>query len=359
MADPNTEFHGYAVKSKGNILSKAKFEPWSYHPRILGDNDVEIAITHCGICGSDLHTAFGGWGEVEYPIITGHEIVGTVRRLGSAVTEFSVGDRVGVGAQCYACLNKEGKQCPGCSSGNENHCEVDRVDTYNGNFKDGQRTQGGYADAYRCDKNFVFKIPDNISSAEAAPLLCAGSTTYSPLVRHGAGPNKRVGVVGLGGLGHLAVQFASKLGAKEVVVFSHSKSKADVARQLGATAVVDITNEQEAKKYESSLDIVLVCGNAKGMPWDKYLSVVAFNGVFCSVALPEEPIPLQLMPINAHRIQFVGSLIGSLSEIKEMLTFCSKNDVRPMVEVLPMSEVNEGIRKVREGDVQFRVVLQN
>ena len=320
---------------------------------------MEIAITHCGICGSDLHTAFGGWGDVEYPIITGHEIVGTIRRMGAAVTDFTLGDRVGVGAQCHACLNSQGKACRGCGSGNENHCEVDRVDTYNGRFQDGQRSQGGYADAYRCDQHFVFKIPDNITSAEAAPLLCAGSTTYSPLVRHGAGPNKRVGVVGLGGLGHLAVQFASKLGAKEVVVFSHSKSKADIARKLGATAVVDISDEAQASAYDSKLDIVLVCGNAKGMPWEKYLKLVAFNGVFCSVALPEEPVPLPLMPINAKRINFAGSLIGSLSEIKEMLAFCSQHDVRPMVEILPMSEVNEGIRKVREGDVKFRVVLQN
>jgi len=248
MADPNTEFHGYAIKSKGNLLMKAKFEPWSYHPRILGDDDLEIAITHCGICGSDLHTAFGGWGEVEYPIITGHEIVGIVRQKGKNVSEFNVGDRVGVGAQCHACLNKEGKNCPGCSSGNENHCEVDHVDTYNGKFHDGERSQGGFADAYRCDKNFVFKIPENISSQEAAPLLCAGSTTYSPLVRHGCGPNKRIGVIGMGGLGHLAVQFASKLGAKEVVVVSHSKSKTDIARKLGATAVIDISNDDEAKK---------------------------------------------------------------------------------------------------------------
>ena len=366
---------------------------------------MEIAITHCGICGSDLHTAFGGWGDVEYPIITGHEIVGTIRRKGASVTDFAVGDRVGVGAQCHACLNTQGKQCRGCGSGNENHCEVDRVDTYNGRFQDGQRSQGGYADAYRCDKNFVFRIPDSIPSHLAAPLLCAGATTYSPLVRHGAGPNKKVGIVGLGGLGHLAVQFASKLGSKEVVVFSHSQSKADIARKLGATAVVDINDEAQASKYEAQLDIVLVCGNAKGMPWELYLKVththtttnsalslrplrepfcsltlcfslvrlpavtlpasvippqlVAFNGIFCSVALPEEPVPLPLKPMNVKRIQFVGSLIGSLSEIKEMLAFCAKNDVLPMVEVLPMSEVNEGIRKVREGDVKFRVVLQN
>ena len=296
---------------------------------------------------------------MQYPLITGHEIVGTVRAKGRSVSDFSVGDRVGVGAQAFACLNKEGTLCPGCSSGNENHCEVDRVDTYNGDYKDGERSQGGYADAIRVDSHFVFAIPANISSQEAAPLLCAGSTTYSPLVRHGAGPNKRVGIIGLGGLGHLAVQFAAKLGAKEVVVFSHSKSKAEIARKLGATAVVDISKEEEAKAWENKLDIVLVCGNAKGMPWPAYLKVVAFNGVFCSVALPEEPIPLPLMPINAKRIQFVGSLIGSLSEIKEMLAFCAKNDVRPMVELLPMSDVNEGIRKVREGDVKFRVVLHN
>ena len=337
-----------------------RFEAWSYHPRVLGDEDVEIAITHCGICGSDLHTAFGGWGEVSYPIIVGHEIVGTVRQKGSKVSEFSIGDRVGVGAQCHACMGRQGKHCPGCQSGNENHCEVDRVDTYNGRFTDGERSQGGYAQAIRVDSSFVFKIPENISSEQAAPLLCAGATTYSPLVRYGAGPNKRVGVVGFGGLGHLAVQFAAKLGAKEVVVVSHSQgSKADMARKLGATAVIDVSNEAEARLYDSKLDIVIVAANAKGMNWDAYLRLCAFHAVFISVALPEEPIPLNAALLNQKQVSFAGSLIGSLSEIKEMLTFCSQHDVRPMVELLPMSEVNEGIRRVREGDVKYRVVLHN
>jgi alcohol dehydrogenase (NADP+) len=326
---------------------------------VLGDDDVEIAITHCGICGSDLHTAFGGWGDVEYPIITGHEIVGTVRQKGSRVTDFGIGDRVGVGAQCRACLGKQGTHCPGCLSGNENHCEVERVDTYNGRFTDGERSQGGYAEAIRVDKNFVFKIPENISSEQAAPLLCAGATTYSPLVRYGAGPNKRVGIVGFGGLGHLAVQFAAKLGAKEVVLVSHSKSKADIARKLGATAVIDISNEAEAKQYDSKLDIVLVTANAKGMNWEAYLRLCAFHAVFISVAIPEEPVPINVALLNIRQVSFAGSIIGSLSEIREMLNFCSQHDVRPMVELLPMSEVNEGIRRVREGDVRYRVVLHN
>jgi len=166
-------------------------------------------------------------------------------------------------------------------------------------------------------------------------------------------------VIGLGGLGHLAVQFASKLGAKEVVVVTHTKQKAEEARNLGATAVIDISNADEVKQYESGLDIIMICGNAKGMPWDKFLSLGAFHAVFIPVALPEEPVPLPLKPVNSKQLTIAGSLIGSLSEIKEMLNFCSKHNVRPLVEVLPMSEVNEGIRKMREEDVKFRVVLQN
>lgn len=360
MADPSVEFHGYAMMSKPRITD-GKFEKWTYHPRLLGDMDIEIDIQYCGCCGSDLHFSSGGWGNGHYPVIVGHEIVGNITKMGRLVAEkhgFKIGQRVGVGAQAHACMNEQGKDCPGCSTGNENHCEVDRVDTYGGQFKDGEWSQGGYAQTVRVDSNFAFSIPDEIDSAEAGPLMCAGSTTFAPLMRNKA-EGKRVAVIGFGGLGHLAVQFASKMGAKKVVVVSHSPSKEAEARRLGATDVINISDEKQAGEWKNKIDLVISTVNAKGQGWDKFLDLVAFDGVFISVGLPEEPIKLSLMPINLKRIRFEGSLIGSRKEIKEMLEFCVKHGVRPIVEVHPMSQVNEGVQKMRDGKAHYRIVFSN
>ena len=317
---------------------------------------MEVKISHCGICGSDLHTAFGGWGHVEYPIIVGHEIVGTISAVGKGVTAFKVGDRVGCGAQCGSCLNKGKGKCRGCSTGNENHCTQGNIGTYNGKYPDGERSQGGYADMKRFNQHFCFHIPANISSAEAAPLLCAGATTYSPLKRYGCGPGKKVGVIGLGGLGHLAVQWAAKMGA-EVVVVGHSKGKAALAKQLGASDYVSIDDEA-AKAYKQSMDIIICTANGKDMPWNQLLALGALDCMFVLVAAPEDDISLKPFSLLGSRVAVVGSAIGSPNEIREMLQFASDKGVRPMVELLPMSEVNEGIRKVQENDVKFRVVLE-
>ena len=322
---------------------------------MLGDDDVEMKISHCGICGSDIHTAFGGWGQVEYPIITGHEIVGHVTAKGKNVTHLNVGDRVGCGAQCGACLSKEG--CRGCSTGNENHCTQGITYTYNSKFPDGERAQGGYADMKRFPAAFAFKIPDNIASDEAAPLLCAGATTYSPLKRYGAGPGKKVGIIGIGGLGHLGVQWAAKMGA-EVVAIGRSKSKAEDAKRMGATDFISIDDAEAAAKYKHKLDIIICTANGKGMPYEKYIELGALDSYFCIVALPEDTVSLAPFLFTGSRVHVCGSSIGNIEEIKEMLQFASDKGVRPIIERLPMSEVNEGIRKVKENDVKYRVVLE-
>jgi alcohol dehydrogenase (NADP+) len=322
------------------------------------DDDVEVKIEYCGICGSDLHTAFGGWGEVEYPIIVGHEIVGKVTKKGKNVKHLEIGDRVGCGAQCGSCLQRDPAKCRGCGTGNENHCAVHNIGTYNGKYDDGERSQGGYADYKRFNANFAFKIPDALPSAEAAPLLCAGATVYSPLKRYGAGPGKKVGVIGIGGLGHLAVMFAAKMGADSVVAIGRSKGKAEEAKKLGATEYISIEDEEAYKKHKHSLDIIICCANGNGMDYDKYLMLGALDAYFVLVALPEEELKVKPFTLMGSRVHMVGSSIGNLSEIKEMLQFAADHDVKPVIELLPMSQVNEGIRKVKENDVKFRVVLQ-
>ena len=262
MADTSATVHGYALKDP-----KGKFEPWTYHPRPLGDEDVEVKIQYCGICASDIHTAFGGWGHVEYPIIVGHEIVGTVSAVGKSVSDLKVGDRVGCGAQCGCCMLKEGKKCKGCPD-NENQCSVHNIGTYNAKYNDGERSQGGYASMKRFHARFAFKIPDNIKSDEAAPLLCAGATVYSPLARYGAGKGKKVGIVGIGGLGHLGVQFAAKMGA-EVIAIGRSPNKADQAKKLGATEYITVDDKKAMEEHEDTIDLMIITANGKGMPYDK------------------------------------------------------------------------------------------
>ena len=350
--DSSATVHGYALKDP-----KGQFEQWTYHPRPLGDDDCEVKIEYCGICGSDIHTAFGGWGHVELPIIVGHEIVGTVSAVGKNVKNVKVGDRVGCGAQCGSCMNRNGGKCRGCPT-QEQHCNnPGMIGTYNGKYPDGERTHGGYADMKRFDAHFAFKIPDAIKSAEAAPLLCAGVTVYAPLARFKAGKGKKVGVVGIGGLGHLAVQFAAKMGA-EVIAIGNSPGKADLAKKLGATEYITPKDEEAWNRHKGTLDLVIHTANGKGMDWSKYFSLAALDAHYVVVAAPEDEMNFRSFALILSRVNIVGSLIGSTAEIKEMLEFAGKHDVRPLIEVLPMSQVNEGIRKVNENDVKFRVVLE-
>ncbi|KAI8865420.1 GroES-like protein, partial [Ramicandelaber brevisporus] len=272
--------NAYAALEKGG-----KVVPWSYEPRPLDATDVEIKISHCGVCAGDVHAIRGSWDSIgwpaqKFPVVPGHEIVGTISKVGSGVTKVKLGDRVGMGCLSWACL-----ECNACHSGVEQRCKR-AVFTYMGSYEDGAIAQGGYAEAVRVSEEFVFQIPERLASEHAAPLLCAGVTTYSPLVNHGAGPGKTVGVVGIGGLGHLAIQFANKLGA-QVVAFSSSENKRDECLRLGAHKFVNTSDPDQLRSVNGTVDIMLVTANASNMPWDGYLWSMAVGGKVVTVSVPE------------------------------------------------------------------------
>ncbi|CAG8486671.1 2070_t:CDS:2 [Dentiscutata erythropus] len=341
------EFHGYAAFDKESTL-----KPYSYIPRPLGDEDIEIEISHCGICGSDLHTIRSGWYPTMYPAIVGHEIVGKVSRKGSKVDDFNIGDRVGIGCQVYSC-----GECDECTTGYNQLC-AKLVFTYNDMWKDAEgapteyQAHGGYADKIRAHSGSVFHIPKEISSAEACPLLCAGVTTFIPLKHHNVGPGTKVAVEGIGGLGHLAIQWAAKMGA-EVTAISRRH-----AVKLGATHFLNVIDENDIKKFTHSQDIIISTSSNPNTDWSKYMNLIKNHGTLILLGLPE--IPLQIPAFAFMRfVKVEGSLIGGSQDIKDMLEFAVKHNVRPWIQKVPMKEVNEGIKIVHNGKARYRVVLEN
>ncbi|CAI5728661.1 hypothetical protein KXD40_007349 [Peronospora effusa] len=347
--------HAYACFGKDEEV-----KPWEYQSRPLGASDVEIKISHCGICGSDLHTIESGWRPSTYPCVVGHEIVGEVTLAGPDVKDLKVGDRVGVGALAWSCLNKDPSvPCKECSSGDDAYC-AQRVWTYNGTYKnDGATSYGGYADYVRVAHEFAFKIPDNIPSDVAAPLLCAGATVFTPLKEAGVKPGKRVGVLGIGGLGHLGIQFANAMGADAVVAFSRSANKEQEVRDLGATEFVVYTDEKQAEAAAGSVDVLLICASAENMPYTLFLSFLAVRGSCIMVGLPNDDVKFSPFSVVSKGAKFVGSNVGSIQDIKDMLDVASKKNVRAVIQKLPMSKANDGIKMVRNGTVRYRVVLEN
>ncbi|KAI9184421.1 hypothetical protein H9P43_003474 [Blastocladiella emersonii ATCC 22665] len=340
---------GYAALSPG-----AELVPFTYDAPALGPNDVDIQVTHCGVCHSDLSTLDQGWGPSKFPLIVGHEVVGVVAAVGSNVTHLKVGDRAGIGAQCGSCHS-----CSSCINGVHQVCNQG-VYTYNSpnDHPNGRVAYGGYAEAIRAPAEFAFKIPDGLDSAKAAPLLCAGITVYAPLKRYMT-PGARVGVVGIGGLGHLAVQFAKALGASEVVALSTSTRKQKDAAALGATKFVVLDSPAAFQANAESLDVILCTACSHEMPWDAYISLVAPGGKFVVVGIPEDSISINLASLIIRQRALIGSLIGSRGEIMEMLEFASKTGVAPWIEKMPMSEVNTAVARLRKNDVSYRFVLEN
>ncbi|KAF8945605.1 hypothetical protein BGZ47_002318 [Haplosporangium gracile] len=345
--DTTATFTGWA--STGSLPLK-KF---SYHPRPLGPKDVEVEISHCGICGSDVHTMTSGWGELSGPCITGHEIVGTVVKAGPESVR-KVGELVGIGAIVDAC-----GECKDCKAGFDQLCHKATF-TYNATYHDsGARSYGGYADRVRVNSQYAHKIPSEISAAEAAPLLCAGVTTYTPLKHFGAGPGKRVGVMGIGGLGHLAIQWAAALKADEVVAISTSDSKRDEAKKLGATKFVNSRNEEERKAARRSVDILLLTSNDKNTDWAELIDYIANHGTLVLLALPEIPtIAIPPGSLLRRHVSIAGSLIGGWKITQEMLEFAAKTGVRPWIEKMPMSDANAAIKHMMEGRPRYRVVME-
>lgn len=359
MASP-TEFHGWLAHDASSAQGTMTWT--SFAPKPFAPTDIDIKITHCGICGSDIHTLRSGWGNTHYPICVGHEIVGHVVRIGTApsvASRFRLGDRVGVGAQAASCLRAE---CAECAAGMEQHCGRGFVGTYNGKYRDsGYWSMGGYADYVRVAGHFAVRIPDGLSSVHAAPMMCGGITVYSPLRKNGAGPGKRVGVVGLGGLGHFGVLFARAMGCERVVAISRRRGKEGDARAMGADGFIATDEDEEwPKKHARSLDLVISTVSSPDMPLSGYLRLLRTNGQFIQVGAPEDKLPaIAAFALIAKGCKIGGSQIGSPGEIEEMLCFAVEKGVKPWVQARPMKDANRSVVDMEDGKARYRYVLVN
>lgn len=326
------------------------FRPAEIIRRDLDLHDVLIEIKYAGICHSDIHTAHGEWGPVHYPLVPGHEIAGVVTAVGPNVTKYKVGDRVGVGCMVDSC-----GECENCLKGEEQYCLKGNIQTYAGVDKYGEPTQGGYSTHIVVTEDFVLRIPDNIEFDVAAPLLCAGITTYSPLKHWGAAPGKKVAIVGMGGLGHMAVQIAHAMGA-EVTVLSQTLKKKEDGLELGADHY-DATNDPETfEKLAGTFDLIINTVSAK-IHLDAYLGLLALDGTLVNVGAPAEPLSVGVMNLIGHRRSFAGSMIGGIRETQEMLDFCAKHNIVPKIEVISADQIDEAYERVLASDVKYRFVI--
>jgi len=324
--------------------------PITIERRDPGPHDVLIDIRYCGICHSDIHTVREEWGESHYPLAPGHEITGVVAQVGDAVTKHAVGDRVGVGCMVNSC-----RECANCLAGREQHCLNGFVGTYGSVDRDGTITQGGYSSQVVVNENFVLRIPEGLGLDVAAPLLCAGITTYSPLHHWGAGPGKRVAVVGLGGLGHMAVKIAHAMGA-EVSVLSQSLKKMDDGLRLGADAYYATSDPDTFQKLAGSFDLIVNTVSAK-VDLDAYLSLLAVDGTLVNVGAPGEPLALNVFSLIPRRRSFAGSMIGGIAETQQMLDFCAEHGLGAEIETIPAEKINEAYERVLSSDVRYRFVI--
>ncbi|MFB2555549.1 NAD(P)-dependent alcohol dehydrogenase [Herbiconiux liangxiaofengii] len=318
--------------------------------RELGPKDVLIEIAYSGICHSDIHTVRGDWGPQQYPLTVGHEIVGTVAEVGSEVSLHQVGDRVGVGCMVNSC-----RECENCLKGQQQYCLKGNVGTYGSVDLDGTITQGGYSTHVVVVEDFVLRVPESIPYDKAAPLLCAGITTYSPLSHWNAGPGKRVAVVGLGGLGHMAVKIAHAMGA-EVTVLSQTLSKKDDGLALGADHYYATKDEATFTELKNSFDLIINTVSAV-IDLDAYLSLLALDGTMVNVGAPAQPLPLHVFTLFGNRRSFAGSGIGSIGETQEMLDFCAEHGIAPETELISADGINDAYERVLASDVRYRFVI--
>ncbi|GAB2578896.1 NADP-dependent alcohol dehydrogenase C 2 [Paractinoplanes abujensis] len=318
--------------------------------RDLGPRDVLIAIRYAGICHSDIHTVRGEWGEVAYPLTVGHEIVGEVAEVGTEVSKHAVGDRVGVGCMVNSC-----RECDNCRAGQEQYCLNGNTGTYAAVDRDGTITQGGYSTHVVVDEDFVLRVPETIPYEAAAPLLCAGITTYSPLAHWKAGPGTRVAVVGMGGLGHMAVKIAAALGA-DVTVLSQTLGKKDDGLTFGAASYYATSDPATFEALRNSFDLIV---NTVSAPIDMaaYLGLLRLDGTLVSVGAPPEPLAVPVFALFGNRRTFAGSSIGGIGETQEMLDFCAERGIAPQVEVIGADQVNDAYERVLTSDVRYRFVI--
>lgn len=337
---------GYAART-----AKSRLAPFTFSRRDVGRQDVLIAIRYCGICHSDVHQARDEWGGSMFPMVPGHEIVGVVERVGASVKQFKVGQMVGVGCFVDSC-----RTCPQCKKGEEQYCEGHISFTYNGKERDGVTpTYGGYSTKVVVDQRYVLRIPKQLRPEEAAPLLCAGITTYSPLHHWGVGKTHRLAVVGLGGLGHMAVKIGKALGA-HVTVLSHSDKKRRDAKRLGAKEFYKTSDPKTFTTLAKHFDFILDTVSAPH-DLDAQLELLKTDGTMILVGVPDKPAQLGAFPLILKRRRLVGSLIGGIQETQEMLDFCAKHRCGADVEVIPIQKVNEAYDRLVRGDVRYRFVI--
>ncbi|KAJ3761989.1 chaperonin 10-like protein [Lentinula raphanica] len=338
------------VKAWGAI-SPEKIEPITITRRAPDDEDVGIDIKFAGICHSDIHTVRSEWGKITYPLVVGHEIAGVVSAVGKNVTKFKIGDHVGVGCMVNSC-----RQCANCQDGEEQYCYSGAVMTYNGKDpKDGTITQGGYSQYVVVDQAFVLRVPESIPLDKAAPLMCAGITLYSPLHHWKAGPGKRVGIIGFGGLGHMGVKLAKALGC-EVTVFSQTYSKREIGLQLGADNYIATSEPNVFSALTHKFDLIINTVSAS-IPLELYLSCLRRDGSLVQVGAPEKPLVISPFSLDAQRVGLHGSMIGGIAETQQMLDFCGEKQIFPEIERIEASYINEAYDRVLKSQVKFRFVI--
>jgi uncharacterized zinc-type alcohol dehydrogenase-like protein len=328
----------------------APFERSTIQLRDVGPNDVQIDIAFAGVCHSDIHQAREEWGKAIFPMVPGHEIAGVVTRVGSDVSKHEVGDRVGIGCFVDSC-----RECENCLAGEQQFCVKGNVPTYNGRQYSGEETYGGYAKQIVADENYVLSIPEGIALDEAAPLLCAGITTYSPLKHWGAGPGKKVAVVGMGGLGHMAVKIAHAMGA-EVTVISQTLSKQEDGLKLGADHYYASSDPATFKELRSSFDLIINTISAD-MDIDAYARTLRLNGTMVFVGLPENPQSFGAGSLIGGRRSLAGSNIGGIPETQEMLDFCAEHHIGAEIETISADDIDDAYERVVGSKVRYRFVI--
>jgi len=336
----------YAAKSAATPI-----EPWSIDRREPKSHDVQIDILYCGVCHSDLHTARNEWGGTVYPVVPGHEIVGRVTKVGDHVKKYKVGDLVAVG-----CLVDSCRECDNCKEGLEQYCSNGMVGTYNGQERDGSGiTYGGYSKQIVVTEDFVLKISDKLPLEGVAPLLCAGITTYSPLRHWKIGKRDKVGILGLGGLGHMGVKLAVSFGA-EVTMLSHSPSKEADAQRLGAHKFILTSDKEQVKSVNNYFDFILDTVSAPH-DYNMYLNMLNTDGVMVCVGAPSEPAVVPAFNLILQRRSLAGSLIGGIPETQEMLDYCAEHNIISDVEVINIKDINESYERMLKGNVRYRFVI--
>ncbi|MCD8741854.1 NAD(P)-dependent alcohol dehydrogenase [Mucilaginibacter roseus] len=339
-----------ATKAYAAKAASAPLAPFQLERQDVGPNDIQIEIQYCGVCHSDIHQVRDEWGGSKFPMVPGHEIVGKIIKVGDAVTKFKVGETAGIGCFVDSC-----RHCPSCLAGEEQYCDFGMVGTYNSRYKDGTPTYGGYSDQIVVDENYALHISDKLPLEGVAPLLCAGITTYSPLMTWKIGKGHKIAVVGLGGLGHMAVKFGVALGA-EVTVLSTSASKKEDALKLGAHHFVVTKNEDEVKEVANTFDFILNTISAQH-EYDFYLQMLKLDGTMVLVGIPPEAPQVSAFNLIGKRRRLAGSMIGGIKETQEMLDYCAENGIVSDVEVINIDYINEAYERMLKNDVRYRFVI--